>query len=822
MKMKSWFISLLLVLVLSSLCFSSFSTTVSYDSRALLIDGTRRIIISGSIHYPRSTPEMWPELIQKAKEGGLDAIETYVFWNAHEPVKRQYNFEGNLDLVRFIKEVQNAGLYAILRIGPYVCAEWNLGGFPAWLRQIPGLQTRTDNQLFENEMQTFTTMIVDMMKKEQLMAPQGGPIILTQIENEYGNIQSGYGDAGKKYIQWCAQMAESLNVGVPWIMCQQSDAPQPIINTCNGFYCHEFQPNNPNSPKFWTENWTGWFKAWDKPDPHRPAEDVAYAVARFFQLNGTLQNYYMYHGGTNFGRTSGGPYITTTYDYDAPLDEFGNIRQPKYGHLKELHTVLKSMENALVYGNFNSTQLADGVYVTEYTGKGITPACFISNNKNSGDATVEYNGNSYFIPAWSVSLLPECKDEVYNTAKVNTQTSVMVKRKNQAEDEPEVLTWSWRSETMKHTLKGAEGSFTDHKLLDQVPASGDTSDYLWYMTSFDYDDHNADMDMTLSVQTKGHVLHAFVNGKLIGSQYAPDGQFSFTFESVVRIKPGKNYITLLSGTVGLQNYGAYFDTVATGIAGGPVELLEGNTTHDLSSNLWAYKVGLNGEDKQIYVDSPHHKWHSGSIPTMKPFTWYKASFKAPLGTEPVVVDLKGMGKGMAWVNGNSLGRYWPSSIANNQGCNQCDYRGSYNADNNCRTGCGEAAQQWYHVPRSFLKGELNTLVLFEEAGGEPYSVNFQTVSVGTVCGHVEEGKTLNLSCGGDRTISEVQFASFGDSAGTCGAFQKGNCDSETAFAAVQKACVGKTMCSIEASEVALGASGCKNITVSLAVQAACS
>ncbi|XP_020259676.1 beta-galactosidase 15-like [Asparagus officinalis] len=85
-------------------------------------------------------------------------------------------------------------------------------------------------------------------------------------------------------------MAEALNVGEPWIMCQQDDAPQPMINTCNGFYCDSFKPNNETSPKMWTENWTGWFKSWDSPDPHRPAEDVAFVVARFFQRGGIMRN----------------------------------------------------------------------------------------------------------------------------------------------------------------------------------------------------------------------------------------------------------------------------------------------------------------------------------------------------------------------------------------------------------------------------------------------------------------------------------------------------------------------------------------------------
>ncbi|TYI01751.1 hypothetical protein ES332_A11G223000v1 [Gossypium tomentosum] len=139
---------------------------------------------------------MWLDLIQKAKDGGLDAVETYIFLKAHEPIRRQYNFEGNLDFVKFFKLVQEGGLYGILRLGPYVCAEWNYGGFPVWLNNIEGIELRTDNEIYKNEMRIFVTNMVDMCKEAKLFTSQGGPIILAQIENEYGNILWAYKDKG--------------------------------------------------------------------------------------------------------------------------------------------------------------------------------------------------------------------------------------------------------------------------------------------------------------------------------------------------------------------------------------------------------------------------------------------------------------------------------------------------------------------------------------------------------------------------------------------------------------------------------------------------
>ncbi|KAH9804748.1 Beta-galactosidase 7 [Citrus sinensis] len=819
--------AILLCLILQTLFNLSLAYRVSHDGRAITIDGERKILLSGSIHYPRSTPGMWPDLIKKAKEGGLDAIETYVFWNAHEPLRRQYDFTGNLDLIRFIKTIQDQGLYVILRIGPYVCAEWNYGGFPVWLHNMPGIEElRTTNKVFMNEMQNFTTLIVDMAKKEKLFASQGGPIILAQIENEYGNVMSDYGDAGKSYINWCAKMATSLDIGVPWIMCQESDAPSPMINTCNGFYCDQFTPNNPNSPKIWTENWTGWFKSWGGKDPKRTAEDLAFAVARFFQFGGT------YHGGTNFGRTSGGPYLTTSYDYDAPIDEYGHLNQPKWGHLRELHKLLKSMEKTLTHGNVTNTDYGNSVSATVYaTEEGSS--CFLANENQSEDSTITFQGSSYNLPAWSVSILPDCKTEEFNTAKVNTQTNVKVKRPNQAGNDQAPLQWKWRPEMINDFVVRGKGHFALNTLIDQK-STNDVSDYLWYMTNADLKDDDpilsGSSNMTLRINSSGQVLHAYVNGNYVDSQWTKYGASNDLFERPVKLTRGKNQISLLSATVGLQNYGSKFDMVPNGIPG-PVLLVGrvGDETiiKDLSSHKWTYKVGLYGlDDKKFYnakAANSERGWSSKNVPLNRRMTWYKTTFEVPLENDPVVLNLQGMGKGFAWVNGYNLGRYWPTYLAEEDGCSteSCDYRGPYGSDK-CAYNCGNPSQIWYHVPRSWLKDGVNTLVLFEEFGGNPSQINFQTVVVGTACGQAHENKTMELTCHG-RRISEIKYASFGDPQGACGAFKKGSCEAEIdVLPLIEKQCVGKKSCSVEASEANLGATSCVTGTVKrLVVEALC-
>ncbi|KAI3969246.1 hypothetical protein MKX01_013505 [Papaver californicum] len=236
---------------------------------------------------------MWPRLIKTGK-GGINAIDTYVFWNGHELSPGNYYFDKQFDLVKFAQTVQQEGMYLILRIGPFICAEWNFGSIPVWLHHVPGTVFRTDNKPFKFYMQNFTTHIVNMMKKEKLFASQGGPIILAQVGNEYGGgLERDYEAGGKSYVMWAAKMAVSQNIGVPWIMCWQYDAPDPVIDTCNSFYCDQFKPNSDSKPKIWTENWPGWFKRFGERDPHRPVEDVAFSVARFFQKGGSVHNYYM-------------------------------------------------------------------------------------------------------------------------------------------------------------------------------------------------------------------------------------------------------------------------------------------------------------------------------------------------------------------------------------------------------------------------------------------------------------------------------------------------------------------------------------------------
>ncbi|CAK9140088.1 unnamed protein product [Ilex paraguariensis] len=690
--------------------------SVTYDRKALIINGQRRILFSGSIHYPRSTPEMWKGLIQKAKDGGLDVIDTYVFWNVHEPSPGNYDFEGRYDLVQFIKIVQKAGLYVNLRIGPFICAEWNFGGFPVWLKYVPGISFRTDNEPFKMAMQGFTQKIVQMMKNEKLFESQGGPIILSQIENEYGPESKAYGAAGYAYMTWAAKMAAELHTGVPWVMCKEDDAPDPVINTCNGFYCDYFSPNKPYKPTIWTEAWSGWFADFGGPVHQRPVEDLAFAIARFIQKGGSLVNYYMYHGGTNFGRTAGGPFITTSYDYDAPIDEYGLIRQPKYDHLKELHRAIKLCEQALVSADPTVNSLGSYEQAHVFSSKSGDCAAFLSNYHMDVTTRVTFNKLHYDLPPWSISILPDCKNVVFNTARVGLQTT----RAQMLPTNVELLSWETFNEDISSVDK--DSKFTVAGLLEQLNVTRDTSDYLWYMTSVEISPSelflHGGQHPTLSVQSAGHALHVFINGHLSGSAFGTRETRRFTFTGNVNLKAGTNRISLLSIAVGLPNNGPHFETWNTGILGPVVLYGLAQGKRDLSWQKWSYQVGLKGEAMNLVSPSGISSvdWMGGSFVTHKkqPLTWYKAYFAAPEGDEPLALDMDSMGKGQVWINGQSIGRYWTANA--NGKCSGCNYSGTFRPTK-CQVGCGQPTQRWYHVPRSWLKPTRNLLVVFEEIGG---------------------------------------------------------------------------------------------------------
>ncbi|XP_034689346.1 beta-galactosidase 6 [Vitis riparia] len=707
--MLHWVYWVVVVVVAGVATFKARGAQVTYDGRSLIIDGHRRILFSGSIHYPRSTPQMWASLIAKAKEGGVDVIQTYVFWNRHEPQPGQYDFNGRYDLVKFIKEIQAQGLYACLRIGPFIESEWSYGGLPFWLHDVPGIVYRTDNEPFKFYMQNFTTKIVNLMKSEGLYASQGGPIILSQIENEYQNIEAAFNEKGPSYVRWAAKMAVELQTGVPWVMCKQSDAPDPVINTCNGMRCGQTftGPNSPNKPSMWTENWTSFYEVFGGETYLRSAEDIAFHVALFIARNGSYVNYYMYHGGTNFGRASSA-YIKTSYYDQAPLDEYGLIRQPKWGHLKELHAAITLCSTPLLNGvqsNISLGQLQEAYVFQEEMGGCVA---FLVNNDKGNNSTVLFQNVSIELLPKSISILPDCKNVIFNTAKVNTGYNERITTSSQSFDA--VDRWEEYTDAIPNFL---DTSLKSNMILEHMNMTKDESDYLWY--TFRFQPNSSCTEPLLHIESLAHAVHAFVNNIYVGATHGSHDMKGFTFKSPISLNNEMNNISILSVMVGFPDSGAYLESRFAGLTRVEIQCTE-KGIYDFANYTWGYQVGLSGEKLQIYKEEnlSNVEWRKTEISTNQPLTWYKIVFNTPSGDDPVALNLSTMGKGEAWVNGQSIGRYWVSF---------------HNSK-------GDPSQTLYHVPRAFLKTSENLLVLLEEANGDPLHISLETISRTDLPDHV--------------------------------------------------------------------------------------
>ena len=312
-------------------------TFVAQGSQFLL-DGKPFRIISGEMHYPRIPREYWRARLKMARAMGLNAVTTYVFWNEHEQTPEVYDFSGNNDVAEFIREAQQEGLWVILRPGPYVCAEWEFGGYPAWLLKDPSIVVRSSDPKF---MQPATRWIKRLGQElAPLQAGNGGPILLVQVENEYGSFGNDHA-----YMQQIRQAI--VDAGFTKAQLYTADGARDVPNGSLpdlpvginfGGGAGEAQRQfailkklRPDNPMFNSEFWDGWFDHWGDRHAHTNTEAQAANLA-WMLAQGASVSIYMFHGGTSFGWMNGAnsddtkknyqPDVTS-YDYDAALDESG-------------------------------------------------------------------------------------------------------------------------------------------------------------------------------------------------------------------------------------------------------------------------------------------------------------------------------------------------------------------------------------------------------------------------------------------------------------------------------------------------------------------
>jgi beta-galactosidase len=314
-----------------------------------LLDGKPIKLISGAIHYFRMTPAQWEDSLYNLKALGANTVETYIPWNIHEPMEGVYDFEGRKDVVAFVDLAQKMGLMVILRPSAYICAEWEFGGLPAWLLKEP-MRLRSTDPRFMAKVQAYFRVLLP--KLEPLQITHGGPVIMMQVENEYGS----YG-MEKDYLRQTKKIMEDLGINVPLFTSDGAweevlDAGTLIeddVFVTGNFGSHSTEnaavmkkfmaKHGKNWPIMCMEYWDGWFNRWGEPIIKRDGAELANEVKDMLAV-GSL-NLYMFHGGSNFGFYNGCsargaldlPQVTS-YDYDALLTEAGEPTE-KYYHVQK-------------------------------------------------------------------------------------------------------------------------------------------------------------------------------------------------------------------------------------------------------------------------------------------------------------------------------------------------------------------------------------------------------------------------------------------------------------------------------------------------------
>ncbi|MFF8957122.1 beta-galactosidase family protein [Streptomyces sp. NPDC014894] len=300
------------------------------------LDGRPVRLLSGALHYFRVHEAQWDHRLAMLRAMGLNCVETYVPWNLHEPAPGRFADPGALG--RFLDAAHRAGLWAIVRPGPYVCAEWENGGLPHWLTGRLGSRVRTADEEYLGRVADWFRELLPQAVERQI--DRGGPVIMVQVENEYGSYGSD-----REYLRRLAELLRGLGVRVPLFT---SDGPEDhmltggsvpgVLATANfGSGARRafetLRRHRPDGPLMCMEFWCGWFDHWGEEPVVREAEDAAAALREILGLGASV-NVYMAHGGTSFGGWAGAnrtgelqdralaPTVTS-YDYDAPIDEAG-------------------------------------------------------------------------------------------------------------------------------------------------------------------------------------------------------------------------------------------------------------------------------------------------------------------------------------------------------------------------------------------------------------------------------------------------------------------------------------------------------------------
>ena len=334
------------LLLLLCLCMAGRAQNHSFaaGNGTFLLDGKPFVVKAAEVHYPRIPRPYWEHRIKMCKALGMNTLCLYVFWNIHEQREGEFDFTGNNDVAAFCRLAQKNGMYVIVRPGPYVCAEWEMGGLPWWLLKKKDIKLREQDPYFMERVRIFEQKVGEQLAP--LTIQNGGPIIMIQVENEYGSY--GEDKAYVSAIRDCLRSIYGQQMALfqcDWSSNFEKNGLDDLVWTMNfgtGANIDEqfrrLGELRPNAPKMCSEFWSGWFDKWGARHETRKADDMVAGIDEMLSKNISF-SLYMTHGGTSFGHWAGAnspgfaPDVTS-YDYDAPINEYGQATE-KYWLLRE-------------------------------------------------------------------------------------------------------------------------------------------------------------------------------------------------------------------------------------------------------------------------------------------------------------------------------------------------------------------------------------------------------------------------------------------------------------------------------------------------------
>lgn len=555
-----------LLALLATSCSNREKGTFEVGQNTFLLNGEPFVVKAAELHYPRIPREYWEHRIQMTKALGMNTICLYIFWNIHEPEEGKFDFTGNSDVAAFCRLAQKYGMYVIVRPGPYVCAEWEMGGLPWWLLKKNDIKLRDNDPYFLERTRLFMNEVSKQLADQQIT--RGGNIIMFQVENEYG----AYG-INKEYVANIRDIVKDAGLReVPLFQCDwnsnfENNALDDLLWTINfgtganiGDQFRRLKELRPESPLMCSEFWSGWFDHWGAKHETRSAQALVGGLKEMLDQDISF-SLYMTHGGTSFGHWGGANFpnfspTTTSYDYDAPINEYGRAT-PKY------YEVRKLLEQYLPEGT-ELPPVPDSIPTISIPGFELTETAALFDNLPEPVVSKEVKPMEYFDQGW--------------------------------------------------------GSILYRTRLKESPNR-----------------------QTLVITEANDWTQVFINGEQIATLNRLKGEGSAILPPV---KEG-DVLDILVEAMGRMNFGrGIYDR--KGITK-KVELVSENGATELKG--WeVYNIPVN------YAFAKNKTYREEANSKGQP-AYYRASFSLDK-TGDTFLDMRNWSKGMVWVNGYAIGRYW--------------------------------------------------------------------------------------------------------------------------------------------------------------------